>query len=88
MPNGNRLKDCSHDEMVGFERAWKKEAAALNKLWDEVATVLDHPNRYGKKVPEVVFHTLLTTLLSLAEDKGADGKGTTRLLLMAALHGV
>jgi hypothetical protein len=73
MPNDHRLKDCTNAEMAGFARAWKMEAMALNKLWDEAAAVLDPPREgYGRKLPDVVFHTLLTTLLSLARHKGAD----------------
>jgi hypothetical protein len=93
-PNGHRLKDCTNAEMAGFERAWKKEEAVLNTLWDEVTAVLNDlsDKHYNEDYNEdsitlrnIVFHTLLTTLLSLARDKGASEKNAAALLLKAAL---
>jgi hypothetical protein len=69
MPNGWREKDCTTAEMAGFERAWKKAAVALDRLWDEAAAVLDPPKEYGQ-LPDIVFRTLFATLLALAKDKG------------------
>jgi len=89
MPDGNRRKDCTSAEKAGFAHAWKMEAAALDKLWDEAAATLDHPNRYAKDPPDVVFHALFCILLSLAGDKGADREDVLALLLSTALtlHG-
>jgi hypothetical protein len=92
MPNGKRLGDCTSAEMAGFEPAvrlaawlvWDKEAVALNKLWDEMEArhdPKDFPDRSN-----IVFETLLGTLVSLAKYKGADNESMIEPLFEAALE--
>jgi hypothetical protein len=87
MPNDRRLKDCRDAEMVALERAWNKDTAGLNKLWDETAADSSLKQYEYDNVPDIVFRILFGALLSLAKDKGADVDSVMdlKLLLRAAM---
>jgi hypothetical protein len=92
MPNGKRLGDCTDAEIAGFELgpaarlslwlSWDKNAAALNKLWDEQAAIFD-PKDYNA---DGIFFSLLGDLVSLAKYKGADNKVMMEWLFESLLN--